>query len=230
MKFDTRQLIIVAIAVVVVVGGAFWFFNSRQHSGVLETATADGAAASAGAASTQADSEIMVAGPLGEMGLGDPNAPNVVIEYMSLTCPHCQAFHANTYDAFKAKYIDTGKVYFILREYPLDPLATAAAVLARCAPADRFFPLIDLMFDRQREWAFVQNPKAALENLVKQAGITPQMFEACLTNQQILDGVNWVKNRGTTEFNITGTPTFFVNGQELNGEKDLAAFDQMLGG
>lgn len=225
MKFDTRQLIIAAIAAVVVIGGAFWFFTSRQNSGVLDGATAD---ASAGA--SQAGGELMVAGPLGEMALGDPNAPNVVIEYMSLTCPHCQAFHAETYDAFKAKYVDTGKAYFILREFPLDPLATAAIVLARCAPKEQFFPLVDLMFDRQREWAFVANPKTALETLVRQAGITPQMFEACLTNQEILDGVNWVKNRASTEFGVSSTPTFFVNGQEFKGEQTLEAFDKALGG
>lgn len=223
MKFDTRQLIIAAIAAVVVIGGAFWFFTSRQHSGVLDEATAD-------ASASQAGGELMVAGPLGEMGLGDPNAPNVVIEYMSLTCPHCQAFHAETYEAFKAKYVDTGKAYFILREFPLDPLATAAIVLARCAPKEQFFPLVDLMFDRQREWAFVPDPKTGLETLVRQAGITPQMFEACLTNQEILDGVNWVKNRASTEFGVSSTPTFFVNGQELRGEQTLEAFDKVLGG
>ncbi len=104
----------------------------------------------------------MKPGPLGEMALGDPKAPNVVIEYASMTCSHCAAFHAETWPAFKEKYIDTGKVYFIFREYPLDALATAAIMLARCGPKERYFPLVDLMFDRQGEWAFTENPKQAL--------------------------------------------------------------------
>ncbi len=107
----------------------------------------------------------MKPGPLGEMALGDPNAPNVVIEYASMTCSHCAAFHAETWPAFKEKYIDTGKVYFIFREYPLDALATAAFMLARCGPKERYFPLVDLMFDRQGEWAFTENPKQALLSL-----------------------------------------------------------------
>ena len=114
----------------------------------------------------------MMAGPLGEMALGDPKAPNTVIEYASMTCPHCQRFHRDVYPAFKTKYIDTGKVYFIFREYPLDPLATSAIMLARCGPKDRYFPLVDLLFDHQSDWAFVQDPVTALQNLVKQAGFT----------------------------------------------------------
>ena len=132
----------------------------------------------------------MVPGPLGDMALGDPKAPNVVIEYASMTCPHCQRFHAEVYPPFKAKYIDTGKVYFIFRDFPLDPLATSAIVVAHCAPKERFFPLVDLMFDHQDEWAFVQDPVDALLNLLKQAGFTQDSFQACLTNQTILDGVN----------------------------------------
>lgn len=228
MAFNTRQIAIVAAAAVIVAAGAYYFLTRHENSAILSGATTG--ASTTSPASSAASSELMVAGPLGEMALGDPNAPNVIIEYASLTCSHCQAFHSSTYPELKSKYIDTGKAYFILREYPLDPLATAAVVLARCAPKEQFFPLVDLMFDRQREWAFVSDPKTALQNLVKQAGMTPDQFNACLTNQEILDGVNWVKNRGATEFHVSATPTFFVNGEELKGERDIAAFDKLLGG
>ena len=226
MAFNSRQLLIIVAAAVVVAAGAIYYFVSRPDAVII--ASGDNPAPVETAA--QATNDLMVAGPLGEMTQGDPNAPNVVIEYASMTCPHCQRFHADVYRPFKAKYIDTGKVYFILREYPLDPLATAAAMVARCAPKDRFFPLIDLMFDNQRQWAFVPDPASALRNLVKQAGFTQESFQACLTNQEILDGVNWVKNRADKEFGVASTPTFFINGQLFKGEQTLEEFDKVLGG
>jgi len=172
--------------------------------------------------------EMMEPGPLGEMALGDPNAPNVVIEYASMTCSHCAAFHTTTFDAFKEKYIDTGKVYFILREYPLDALATAAFMLARCGPKERYFPLVDLMFDRQSEWAFTDNPKEALLSFVRQAGFTEESFNACLTNKEIQDGVLAVKNRASTEFGVRSTPTFFFNGELQRGELSIEEIEEIL--
>lgn len=171
---------------------------------------------------------LMEPGPLGEMALGDPNAPNTIIEYASMTCSHCAAFHANTYPALKEKYIDTGKVYFILREYPLDALATAAFMLARCGPKERYFPLVDLMFDRQGEWAFTDNPKQALLTFVRQAGFTEETFNACLTNKEIQDGVLAVKARGASDFGVTSTPTFFINGEMQRGELSIEDIDAVI--
>src|SRR5947209_14674871 len=107
--------------------------------------------------------------PLGEMALGDPQAPITVIEYASMTCPHCAHFHLTTFPELKKRYIDTGKVRFVFREFPLDPVATGAFMLARCAGNDRYFALLDLLFHEQRQWA-VNNPLPPLFNVVKQAG------------------------------------------------------------
>jgi protein-disulfide isomerase len=181
-----------------------------------------------GPASAASTEELMKPGPLGEMALGDPNAPNVVIEYASMTCSHCAAFHAETYPAFKEKYIDTGKVYFIFREYPLDALATAAFMLARCGPKERYFPLVDLMFDRQGEWAFTENPKQALLAFVRQAGFSEETFNACLTNKELQDGVLAVKNAASSEFGVSSTPTFFVNGELHRGGFSIEEFDEIL--
>ncbi len=220
MALNSKNILMIVAAVVVVAAGALYWLTSRPASVI------SGGATSAG--STPA--EMLVAGPLGEMSIGDPNAPNTVIEYASLTCSHCRTFHEQTYGPFKEKYIDTGKVHFILREYPLDPLATAAVVVARCAPQERFFPLIDLLFEKQREWAFVQNPSEALFNLVRQTGFTQETFRACLTNQEILDGVRWVKDRASKEFGVESTPTFFINGKKVEGAQTLQQLDQALGG
>jgi protein-disulfide isomerase len=215
---------IIVAAAVVIAAGAIYYFVGRPSAVVISGSTETAATQS------KDKSELMVAGPLGEMSLGDPNSPNVVIEYASMTCTHCQRFHAEVYRPFKEKYIDTGKAFFILREFPLDPLATAAVVVARCAPKERFFPIIDLMFDHQKDWAFVPDPVSALRDLVKQAGFTQESFQACLTNQEILDGVNWVKNRAEKQFGVNATPTFFINGKVVNGEQSLDELDKALGG
>jgi protein-disulfide isomerase len=145
-----------------------------------------------------------------------------------MTCSHCASFHTETFDALKEKYIDTGKVYFILREYPLDALATAAFMLARCGPKERYFPLVDLMFDRQGEWAFTENPKQALLNFVRQAGFTEETFNACLTNKELQDGVLAVKNSGSNDFGVSSTPTFFINGELHRGGFSIEEFDEIL--
>lgn len=222
MKFNSRAVLGIVAVVVVVAAAAIWF-AARQNSVALDASAASATPVVAGGA-------LMQPGPLGDMALGDPKAPNVVIEYASMTCPHCARFHAEVYRPFKAKYIDTGKVYFIFRDYPLDPLAKAAIVLAHCAPKERFFPLVDLMFDHQEDWAFVNDPANALLNLVKQAGFTQESFNACLTNQSLGDGVQAVQDRASKEFGVASTPTFFVNGKKLTGEQTLENFDKELGG
>lgn len=226
MAFQSRQALIGAAAVVIVaVGGAVYYHFSRPSTVLDQAAITTGAAstnasAAAGAAPASVSaSDLMVPGPLGEMALGDPKAPNVIIEYVSMTCPHCQRFHTSVYPKIKSQYVDTGKVYFILREYPLDPLAAAAIVVARCAPKERFFPLVDLMYDHQNDWAFVDKPVDALFNLVKQAGFSRPAFDACLTNQPLLDGVNWVQDRAQKQFGVNSTPTFFINGKKVAGEQ-----------
>ena len=228
MKWNSRQILVLVAAVVIIAAAAIFFITRGGQSTVDLSAGGGSGGGNAAAGPTKA--ELMVAGPLGDMTEGDPNAPNYVIEYASMTCSHCAHFHNTDYRPFKAKYIDTGKVYFIFREFPLDPLATSAAMLARCQPKDRFFPMVDLLFDQQDNWAFVQDPKTALINLVKQAGMSEADFNACLTNQTILDGVNAVKDRANKVFGVDATPTFFINGVEHPGEQTLEELDKILGG
>lgn len=229
MKWNSRQVLVIVAAVVLIVAGALFYFVNRPADVDLGGAGGGDAGGGAGGGGA-ATSELMEPGPLGEMTLGEANAPNTVIEYVSMTCPHCARFHNDVYPSFKEKYIDTGKVLFVLREFPLDPLATSAIMLARCQPKDRFFPIVDLLFEQQNSWAFVQDPKTALINLVKQAGITEEQFTACLTNQSILDGVNWVKNRASEKFGVDSTPTFFFNGEKRSGELSLEEIDKIIGG
>jgi len=161
--------------------------------------------------------ELMVAGPLGDVAQGDAKAPVTLIEYASLTCPHCADFYARVYPVLKERYIDTGKLRFIFREFPRDGLDLAAFMLARCAGEDKFLPFIDVMFERQKDWAFVKEPRLPMMAISKQAGFTQASFEACLTNQQIEDGVRFVRDRAAEKLKVDSTPTLFINGKKYSG-------------
>ena len=174
------------------------------------------------------EDELLVAGPLGDKALGDDNAPVTVVEYASMTCPHCGRFHRTTWAPFKEKYIDTGKVRFIFREFPLDASAFAVAMLARCAPADRFFDILDLYFATQDAWLQSQDRYNALLDLAKQAGFSKESFDACLANQALFEGLDEVKNRGARKFGVTGTPTFFINGTKAVGALSLEEMESYI--
>jgi protein-disulfide isomerase len=172
--------------------------------------------------------QLMAPGPLPDMALGAAAAPVTIIEYASMTCSHCAAFHETTWPALKAKYVDTGKVRFILREFPLDPLAAAAFMLARCAGPERRNAIVDLLYTRQSAWAFGDKPLETLAALVKVAGVSQADFDACLKDQALYDEVNQTRQRAADAFKVSATPTFFVNGQEMNGELPIEAFDKVL--
>ncbi len=173
-------------------------------------------------------SELMEKGPLDENVLGAANAPVTVIEYSSMTCGHCANFHANVLPKLKEKYIDTGKVRYIIREFPLDDRAKGASMLARCVGPVRYFSFVDVLYEKQEEWAFTKEPLPELLKLAKQAGMTEERFNQCLTDQKLLDGVNWVQDRGQTKFKVRATPSFFVNGQIVKGVKDISDLDKVI--
>jgi protein-disulfide isomerase len=184
----------------------------------------------AGSAKAQsvAQAELMQAGPLGDVFQGSPDAKVTMIEYASLTCGHCASFHQKTYPLLKQRYIDTGKVRYVLREFPLDPLATAGFMLARCEGDTKYYPIVDLLFSQQRQWAFSEKPVDALQGLVKQAGIGNEKFETCLRDDKLLNGINAVKNRGVEKLNVSSTPTFFINGQKLNGALNMEEIEKVV--
>ena len=171
--------------------------------------------------------ELLVPPPLGDRSLGKDDAPVTIVEYASMTCPHCAHFHETTYPELKKRYIDTGKVRFIFREFPLDPLAAGASMLARCADKDKFFPLVETLFQMQRTWA-VEKPIPPLMAIAKQAGFTQQSFDECLANQQMLNGLEETRTRAAQKFNVNSTPTFFVNGKQLRGAATLAEIEKEM--
>ncbi|SDQ80679.1 DsbA family protein [Pseudovibrio sp. Tun.PSC04-5.I4] len=175
-------------------------------------------------AQSYSEADLNKVGPLGEKVLGKADAPVTIIEYASLTCGHCANFHNTTFKELKTKYIDTGKVRFIFREFPFDTVAAAGFMLARCAPEDKYFDVMGLMFKEQRNWAFTKDPYNALLNLGKQLGLTEEGVKACLTNQEILDGVTKVRDHGSEKLGVDSTPTFFINGEKVSGALSLEEF------
>ncbi|MEE9589435.1 MAG: DsbA family protein [Hyphomicrobiaceae bacterium] len=174
--------------------------------------------------------ELMKTGTLEERVLGKSDAPNTIIEYASMTCGHCGNFHRSIYPELKEKLVDTGKALFIFREFPLDNYAAAASMLARCVAPDKFFNFVDVLFKQQDSWAYVDPSKRVetLMGLAKQVGFNKEKFEKCLTDQKLLDGINWVRERANEEFGVNSTPTFFVNGKLLRGGNDLEEFEKLM--
>jgi protein-disulfide isomerase len=161
-------------------------------------------------------------------GADGKEPPVTIVEYASMTCSHCAAFHATTYPVLRSKYIDTGKVRFILREFPLDPLATAAFMLARCAGPDKRDAMIGLLFQLQRNWAGSNKPIEELAGLVKQTGMSQETFQACLNNEDLRKKIDEVHDRGELKFGVDATPTFYINGVKHSGEILPDELDKLL--
>ncbi|WP_290999470.1 thioredoxin domain-containing protein [Hyphomicrobium sp.] len=173
--------------------------------------------------------ELMKPVGLPELALGPIDAKVTVVEYASMTCGHCAHFSKDIWPAFKAKYVDTGKVRYVFREFPLDNLAAAAAMLARCAGGDKAFPLIEVLFEKQQEWAFGEgNPVPRLFEIAKQAGFTQESFDKCLTDQKLLDDITAGRSRASDVFGVSATPTFYINGKKLDGAPTMEKFDAMI--
>jgi protein-disulfide isomerase len=200
----------------------------RKMLGLLGAAGAAALMPGAALAQNAPVQDLAVPGPLGDVWLGPADAKVTIIEYASLTCSHCATFHKDTYPKLKERYIDTGKVRFTLREFPLDPLATAGFMLARCEGESKYYPITDLLFDTQRTWAFVDKPLDALQQMLKQAGFSQEKFESCLRDQKLYEAVNAVRKRGEEKFKVNSTPTFFINGQRHGGSLSIDELEKII--
>ena len=162
--------------------------------------------------------ELMKPGDLTDFAVGTADAKVTIVEYASLTCPHCAKFHKEVYPGLKTKYIDTGKVRFIFRDFPLNPRAFGGSMLARCVGPEKGVGLIETLFDKQADWAFVEaNPQQALFDVSKQAGFTQESFEKCLTDQKLFEQLTAMQRRAADVHKVTSTPTFFINGKRAVG-------------
>ena len=162
--------------------------------------------------------------------LGKADAPVTIIEYGSLTCPHCADFERVTFPKIKAAWIDSGKAKFVFRDFPLDRAALQAAMLAQCAPPEKYYIFIETLFGSQATWARAGNTKAALGGIAKLGGISDEQFAKCLDDQQLMQSVVGTETTARDQYGVESTPTFFVNGVKMdpNGAQPFEVFDRVL--
>ena len=179
------------------------------------------------AAAQEATAALMEPGPLPEQSFGSADAPVTVIEYASLTCGHCRNFHLTTWPALKEKYVDTGQVRFIIREFPFDPRASAGFMLARCSGEDNWYATLDLHYRSQEQWARASDATGALKSIMGMTGMSGDEVESCLTDQALLDKITAVAETGK-KLGVDSTPTFFVNGKPYKGSMTIEQFSDIL--
>jgi len=167
---------------------------------------------------------------LPDMALGPANAPVTITEFASMTCPHCAAFNETVFPKIKSEYIDTGKIRYVFREFPLDIKAAAGSMLARCIAKDdagKYFAVIDMLFKQQNDWV-LKNTTETLIRIGKQAGLSQQAIEECLKDQALLDKIAADQKYASEVLKVDSTPTFFINGDKIKGETSFAEFDKRI--
>jgi len=177
----------------------------------------------------QSASDVTKPISLPDMALGPANASVTITEYASMTCPHCAAFNANVFPKIKSEYIDTGKVRYVFREFPLDIKAAAASVLARCIAkddAEKFFAVIDMLFKKQDEW--VVKTKQTLKRIGREAGMSEQSVETCIKDQALFDKLSADEKFADEVLKVNATPTFFINGERVKGAIPFEEFDKRI--
>ena len=183
-----------------------------------------------GPAMAQSAAEVAKPVSLPDMALGPANAPVTITEFASMTCPHCAAFNENVFPKIKSEYIDTGKIRYIFREFPLDIKAAAGAMLARCIAKDdagKYFAVTDLLFRQQADWA-MKNTAETLMRIGKQAGLSQETVESCLKDQSLLDKIAADQKYAADVLKVNSTPTFFINGEMIRGETSFEEFDKKI--
>jgi protein-disulfide isomerase len=181
-------------------------------------------------AMAQSASDVAKPVSLPDMALGPANAPVTITEYASMTCPHCAAFNENVFPKIKSEYIDSGKVRYVFREFPLDIKAAAGSMLARCIAKDdagKYFAVIDMLFKQQNDWV-TKNTTETLTRIGKQAGLSQQAVEDCLKDQALLDKIAADQKFANEVLKVNSTPTFFINGEMIRGETSFEEFDKRI--
>src|SRR6478609_5382961 len=183
-----------------------------------------------GQALAQSASEVAKPQSLPDMALGPATAPVTMTEYASMTCPHCAHFNETVFPKIKSEYIDTGKMRYVFREFPLDIKAAAGSMLARCIAKDdaaKYFAVIDMLFKQQNDWV-TKNTTETLTRIGKQAGLSQQAVEDCLKDQALLDKISADQKFANEVLKVNSTPTFFVNGEMIKGETSFEEFDKKI--
>ncbi len=186
------------------------------------------AAALVAAALPFVSAQAQDAEPLPDMVLGNPDAPIEIIEYASMTCPHCAAFHNDTMPQLKEEWIDTGRAKLVFREFPLDRLAVVASAVARCAGPEHYFGFIDVLFETQGTWARAEDPIEAIKQIVRMGGLDPAMVDTCISDSGMIDGVIATRLYGEQNYEIKSTPSFIIDGEVHAGDLSYEEMNALL--
>ncbi len=217
---DFRKILPILAVLVLIAGGAYFYTIQRQGTPAIPSGGTGEAPASppGGLLAVAAD----------DMTVGDEKAPVTMVEYASLTCPHCAHFETETFPQLKQAYIDTGKVRFVYRDFPLDALALRAAMLAHCAGKERYFGFLQVLFQQQTSWDQAADPEAALASIAKSGGIGKDAFDKCMADQALEQRIIKTRHDAETDLEIESTPTFFINGQKVAGAKPLEVYEAVI--
>jgi protein-disulfide isomerase len=204
-----------------------WFAVVSILAGIV---LSPGLASAADPAASPADMQSLLTIGKDDRVLGKPDAPVTIIEYASMTCPHCAHFTDEVLPELKKKWIDTGKVKLVLRDFPLDGEAVHASMIARCAPPDRFYAFVDTFFADQDKWVTSPDYQAALTRLAALGGMSKAEVEKCLADNALENRILNSRLVAAKQLDVNSTPTFFVNGSKYTGEPTAEAFDKLLSG
>ncbi|MEQ8355064.1 MAG: DsbA family protein [Kiloniellaceae bacterium] len=220
-----RRNILIGLGVVAAgaaAGGGYWLQTSQEPMPSAPRAASSGGgsavAAAPGAMPLFDDDRI----------LGDTGAPVTILEYSSLTCPHCANFHVNTLPQVKTNWIETGRARLVYRHYPLDQLALRAAAVADCIEGDAFFGFVDVLFENQQKWSGSQDPMAVLQQYAALAGLSPEAFGTCINDEAAITRILEKQTDGRDTYNVASTPTFVVNGTAAAGARSYEDFNGIL--
>jgi protein-disulfide isomerase len=172
--------------------------------------------------------ELDAKGPLDDIVVGSPTAPITIIEYASMSCPHCAHWAVTEFPKLKEKYIDTGKVRYIMREFPLNQSAAVASMAIRCAGPENYYPLVETLFAEQEKWLVQDDFFGHLYGIIKQAGISEQRFKECIADRELIAKLPETRDRAATKFRVQSTPTFFINGERHAGALPLADIEKYM--
>lgn len=235
MPFNIRYIVIIVALLAGVF--AFFVFQSNQETDTASQFDASGETSEAHSADLDSSGQVGdTAGlsalekpnPLGEIVIGNAEAPVTMVEYASLTCGHCGAFHNQVLPLLKAEYVDTGKLKILFRSFPFDGLATAGAMLAHCVAPVQQSKFLMILFERQSIWLASQQPLDELLKISRQAGLSEADFRICLKDESILAGIRAVQKDAHEELKVQSTPTFFINGARLEGNQDISVFREAI--
>ena len=224
----------VAAVTVLVLGVAAWQFGPWR----AETAAPTGTAVAENA--TVADEPAPAIGTLADASgqpmpvyeddhiLGNPDAPITMIEYASLTCPHCADFHNNVLPEIKKNYIDEGLVRLIYRDFPLDKVALRGSLIAACGPDENYFRIVGVIFNSQEQWATTADPVAALDQIGRMGGLSAEAIDACTNDDALIQKILARAQEAQNLYGINSTPSFVINGQVVKGTLPYEEYDAIL--